>query len=281
MLRYAVAALAMSAAAGFAQPAQTPPAQPSDQPPAKRDLPIPAAADLFARYTKALGGADAIRARTSVKLEGTLTQGDQFLGLVTMWNIAPDKLCVRIEPTGEATQNRIFNGEYAWQIDSSNNALILLDHHMLDLAQSADMHLWADPSRVYSNARSIKVVDFRGKICFEVQADSIYGQRDLLYFDVDTGLLHGMETKVAGAESGQQVPMLVTQEDFKDIGGVLSPTKLTQELTDGSKFTVTYTSFEANLKESDLPDFTTPQWLLDAVKKHEDERSAQAPSSGG
>lgn len=240
----------------------------------KADLPTPDA--LFARHLEAIGGLEAFKAKKNCLSEGTITTPDRsFFALYSSINVARNKLQVRIEVPGTGSETRIFNGEYGWVVYSTNSAKVLVAEDLLDLAQAADLHAMVEHDEVYKNAVTLGENEVRGEACYTVQADNRYGAREKLHFSKQTGLLHALETKSGTPDRGQQ-PLFIIQREYKSFDGILVPTMITQEDSLGNLVNIKITKVKFDIPDADVPDFTTPQWLLDALKKAEDERAGDA-----
>lgn len=251
---------------------------------AKAELPTPA--EVFARHLEAIGGVEAFKAKKNVASQGTVTTPDRsFFALYSSVNVARNKLQVRIEVPGTGAETRVFNGEYGWVVSGANSATVLVGEDLLDLAQAADLHALVEHEEIYKNAQTTGENEVRGEVCYTVQADNRYGAKEKLHFSKQTGLLHAFETKSGTPEKGQQ-PLLVVQREYKSFDGILVPTMIVQEDSLGNQVNIKITKVKFDIPEADVPDFSTPQWLLDALKKAEAERGAApgggtAPGSGG
>ncbi|MBX3363577.1 MAG: hypothetical protein KF866_02320 [Phycisphaeraceae bacterium] len=262
-----VVSLGAFAAMGQAEGAP-PPAEPAA-------TATPSAAEVFRRHAEALGGVEAFKKRKNSVSEGSVATDDgSYFGLLTIWNVAPNKTSVLVEVPGTISEHLFFNGEYGWALYPEDRARVLRGGELLDLAQSADSNAPVELERVYTNAKVVGAATFKGARCWQVEGESLYRKREILYFDTATGLMRGMRTQVTTVQGVRQ--STVTMEEYRDYDGIKVPVRIRQEIEGSPAVTIRLTKYRANVPESELPDFELPEWFRQAL-----ERAAEAEREQG
>lgn len=253
--------------------------QPDAPPAAPEPAPAPSATSVFAAHAAAVGGVEKFKERKNSISEGSVASEDgKFFGLLTVWNVAPNKVSVLVDVPGTTSEHIFFNGEYGWANYPEQRARLIRGAELLDLAQSSDMYAHVEFGRVYPVAKLIGQETIKGKTYWRVEGESIYRKREVLFFDVETGLLSFIRTQVAGPDGPKAATIRL--EEYKEFDGVKIPVKTRQEVEGAGPVTITIKKVRANVPESELPDFAIPQWLQQALDKAGENPEAPAAPGG-
>ena len=188
--------------------------------------PVPTAAEIVARYVKAIGGAEAIQKVTSVKQTGTLSMPAMGLGGETeALFLLPNKNATRVSIGGLGEMLVGTDGTVAWSVNPMQGPRLLEDKELASTKETADfVGQMTMPADRFTSVDFVGTADFGGEKTYQLKfvskATGIVTQR---YFSVATGLLRG-------AESTTETPMgsvssVSTFSDYKAFGGIMFPTK--------------------------------------------------------
>lgn len=207
----------------------------------RRDAAV-TADSVLVKYREAIGGDAAITELKSVHLTGTSTQGDGPAAPAELFEASPNKfLLVR------GGQKTAFNGADTWmgtpqgsrKMDPAHTQMIQRTGRFF--RDAASLPPFERPSA------GTAVVD--GKT-YNVVGGNVpaFHEREVLYFDPETGLLDRaayFTTTILG-----DLPEVYLFSDYRKVGGVMIPFKVTQQGASGSSVTQ-FTTSEANAKLSD------------------------------
>lgn len=227
------------ALAGIAtgQPSE-PPANPPAQPPAEPATPpktepaepkvetevLPSAEEIVARYIKALGGAEAILKHTARTDKGTMTMG-AMTGAMTVYSAAPNKRVGIFITEQVGTINQGYNGEKGWEIGPQGSR-VLEGEALADRARTSDFYQQLNLLKTHE-VRVVGADNFDGKSAYRLAVrhkEVKEGPEQIMIFDALSGLLVGRITERQTAAG--PVKLETTISDYKEFGGVLTPTKV-------------------------------------------------------
>jgi outer membrane protein assembly factor BamB len=181
---------------------------------------LPAAGDLFARHLEVIGGADALRARKSMHIEGTI----EILGAgitrtaMTLDVQAPDRWHLRYDLGKYGAVQRGFDGKVGWQLDPFYGDELKAGDALHEAARAQRLQGAADFASIYTHMGTVGRATFDGRDCWTVKATHAQGGSRTLYFEADSGLLAGRDGQ---AES------LVHFANYERFGDLLLATKMT------------------------------------------------------
>ncbi len=226
--------------------AQQPPAPPPQGPPAEVR---PSAESLFQKYEQAIGGSEAINKITSRHMKGSVTSpfgNSEF----EQYNKAPDKTWVSTT-TPRSVRVQAWDGSQGWTRTSRVEAM----RDVTDVKANSDFYRNLKFADRYKGARVFrkeKVGDRDAWVVMVRTPDSPF--TDMLYFDVDSGLLLRRTTLRRTALG--PLPSTADFEDYRDVGGVKIPFKVTLSSPDSIQ-TVQVSEMKLNVPIEDTR-FTMP-----------------------
>jgi hypothetical protein len=217
--------LCMAGPAAWAQGAAAP-AQKPDAPRASAALPT--AAEVLARYRKAIGGDAAITGHTSRRVSGRFEMPAQGMsGPLELLAAAPNKTRMRIELAGLGTVERGFDGHVGWAVDPAIGPRLLVGRELDEMKHTADFYY---DLRLPESGVTMTVVErapFEGRECYTVRVVRASGFEVLEYYDVETGLAAGY--RMSSTSPMGTVPSVVTVvNEYKPFGPLLMPTVMQQ-----------------------------------------------------
>jgi len=223
---------------------------------------LPAAADLFSRHLRAIGGADPLRSLGSIHIEGTI----EILGAgitrtaMTLDLLAPDRWHLRYDLGQYGSVRRGFDGKVAWQLDPFYGDELKVDDALREASRAHRVHEAADFAKIYSEMGTVGRESFDGRDCWVVQATLTGGGQRTLYFEVESGLLAGRD---GAAES------LVRFTEYAPFGDIRMPSKTTVLIPGtGAEETFWFDSVEFNTADPGL--FELPEAVVRMLRTPEE-----------
>lgn len=226
-----------------AVPGQPPAAAPAQSQPAAAREARPTAESLFQKYEQAIGGSDAISKITSLYTRGTVVSafGNQEF---EQYNKAPDKFWVSTSsPRGARVQ--AWDGSQGWT--RTNRVQPMRD--VSEVKATSDFYRNLKFAGRFKGARVFrkeKVGDHDAWVVMVRTTDTPL--TDMLYFDVDSGLLVRRTTLRRTALG--PLPNTADFADYRDVGGVKMPYKVTLSNPDSIQ-TVQVSDMKVNVPVED------------------------------
>ena len=248
-----------TASAQDAAPPAIPPA-PAAPPAAPVAADLPAAADLFENYIRAIGGMDAIKRHTSIKYMGTVRIADMnYSAFLTVWQAAPRSLVMHVEPPGGARAMQFCDGSRSWGYDAPPAGpgwRFFEGSQHADILFSSDFYGDADYKQRYEVIETRERTDFNGRPAFKVYVKCADSREQFLFFDAETALIIGTHT--IHDEGGRLTPLIIVNGEYKEVDGVKYVSGQTHR-TPGRDVVFTYRVIEPNPK--DMPAIEIPDEL--------------------
>ncbi len=180
---------------------------------------LPEASALFAGHLTAIGGEDALRKHTSMRLTGTFEMRAVGFKPVEfeIQRMAPNRVWRRFQaPTGMPGHiTRVFDGEVAYELNAFYGNKLSTDEVRREYRETSDFYAAATYAERYRSMKTHGQVELAGRPCWRVDAVTAEGTERSVYFSVETGLLVGRD---GPTES------IAIFDDYKPFDGVLLPT---------------------------------------------------------
>lgn len=223
---------------------------------------LPSAESILDRYIEVTGGREAYESRTTevghgkmeittVGITGELTSyakpGLQYVDI----NLAGVGKIEQGVKDGIAWENSVLQGPRVKTGDELEAAL-------RGAIFNAPIH-WRE---IYPTVSTVGIESIKGENVYRVLQTPAKGNAVTTYYSVETGLAIKTTTTIANPMGN--IPVEVTMLEYKELGGVLSPTKIIQKAA-GQDIAITIDSVEAN---ADIPDerFDLPEAVQALVK---------------
>lgn len=232
---YCLVLVAAAGAFAHAQATQTAPA-------AVQSAELPSAKSLLDRHIAAAGGREAMLARSSSHVTGTVTfPANGMSGKLEIFAAKPNKMLnkMTLEGVGEILEG--FDGTVGWTLSPMTGPMLAsakeVEQKKLDLDFYGDLN--AD--KKYKAMKTLEKTTFEGRPCYKVALTKPDGTDDIEYFDAETGLK-------AGRQATRESPMgaisaTVSVVEYKKFGAFLMPAKIKQSAM-GVEVLLTFDSVE-------------------------------------
>jgi outer membrane lipoprotein-sorting protein len=182
----------------------------------------PTADELIDRAVEAMGG----KAIEKIESYVAISEMTAAMGTMTsevMWAKPAHVLVTRTMPQlGEVEMGT--NGTVGWTKNPMMGGYQLLEGKDLDQITQQAMHMRVFRLREtmqedFEAVKSTGKAEFQGRPCHELQMTSrLDGKQTAMYFDAETGLVHGMKVTEDGPSGAQT--MTIALKDWKPIGKV-------------------------------------------------------------
>jgi hypothetical protein len=204
--------------------------------------PLPPAREILDRHVAAIGGAEAIRARSSSKATGKVEITSMGLeGTVEIFSAKPNKALLRTELPGLGQIVRGYDGTIGWSINPLTGPMLLQGRELEQTAFDADFYGELRASSRYSSIETVEKTQFEGRSCYKVKLVRAGGEESFEFYDVETSLRTGV---VRPQESEMGSTMVTSVETgYRRFGPLLVPTTLHQRIM-GTSQTVTLEAVE-------------------------------------
>lgn len=209
---------------------------------AAQESELPPARQLVDRHVEAIGGADAYRKHTSMRMNATLEMPAMGMRAdVDIKQKQPNLMAMTMTVAGMGEIRSGFDGQVAWAVDPMQGARLLTGP---ELAQARDQATWDAALRspeVVSELRTVERTKVGGQECYKVQVTWRSGRESHDCYSTETGLLVGTSMEQQSAMGTVRVE--TQMNDYKEFGGVKVATRVTQNMM-GTQQTITLNNIE-------------------------------------
>jgi hypothetical protein len=194
----------------------------------KSQGPLPTADALFARNLEAIGGPAALK-RANYVAYGTLSMPKQGLsGTIEVRVVCPDQnLTLSTVPGIGAMQTGVL-GSVGWATDQLMGPRLMGDKQATQTRRSTHCEVPARWAEDYPQRETKAAEKLDDKDTFRVEAVGTEGLEHVFWFDAATGHIVAQRDQMA-SEMGT-MPVTSTFEDFRAIGGLVQPMRVTQKM---------------------------------------------------
>ena len=243
-----IAILAVSFAAFAQAPAtttQAPATAPAVSSPAAA---LPSADQILDKYIAAIGGEAAWHKLNSRVSKGTIEIPAMSLsGTVEVHDKAPGS-SLAVVSLGGATFQRGCDGTTAWSDDPQNGLRTLSGAEAEDSKRQADFYHQINMRKYYSNWKVTGTEKIGDHDAYVVEATSLAGDVDKMYFDTQSGL---MLRAIITVHTGQGATVIQSElSDYRDTDGIKLPFSVHQSSAQ-TEYTITFSEVHHNLDLSD------------------------------
>jgi hypothetical protein len=187
---------------------------------------LPPAKEVMARHIKAIGGREALLARSSSRATGKIEMpASGVAGTFELYAAKPDKTLIKISLPGVGEIQEGFDGTIGWSMNPLTGPTLVQGVQLEQRKLDSDFYAGLDPEKRYESIITVEQTTFDGRDCYKVRLVRKGGGEDFQFYDVKTGLR-------AGGIVTRETPMgpmtaTSTESEYKPFGGVLQPTRLT------------------------------------------------------
>ncbi len=180
--------------------------------------PLPTVDQILDKYVQAIGGQEALQKVETRVMKGTRTASDGWSAPVEVFQKSPNKMLVSYRIGSPAADG--FDGTVGWS-KSERGVHDMAGPALLRVKREAELSRGLKLKEQYKNLRVRAKQTIGDREAYMVQGTPEGGGLELLYFDVQTGLL----LRVSGRDLTPLGPMPdeVDYEDYRDVDGVKLP----------------------------------------------------------
>lgn len=185
---------------------------------------LPDAKEIFAKYVKALGGRDALLKHKSRYDSGTMEMSPMGLkGKFESFARSDDRVFTKVSLDGIGEILEGFDGTTAWTSNPIQGSRLKEGKELEQVKSIARFSRDADLEKIYSSVRVTGVEKVADRDAYVVVGSTDGLPDEILYFDVENGLMVRLDRIVISPEGRQATSTFL--EDYRDIGGVRTPFK--------------------------------------------------------
>lgn len=235
-----------------------------------RDQNLPTSTELVAKHVSAIGGADALRATSSMRATGVVDLPAQGMkGTFEMLAARPAKAILRVELGGIGKVETGYNGTVGWMLDPMMGPSLVTGNELAEMRDEAHFEAVLRPSDLVKSITTVGRVEFDGRPAFKAHVIFHSGQERDEYFDVDRGFLIGIEGK--NHTPMGVVPVKIVMRDYQQFGAMVHPGRMVQTAL-GIDHHFVFQTYEYNTLK---PEMFDPPAVIRALIKTE---PAQPPA---
>ena len=206
--------------------------------------PLPSAESVLDRYVQVTGGKQAYEKRRTEIAHGTVEFSALGIkGSMTRYAAEPDKYYYTIDIEGLGKMETGVNGPIAWESTALLGPRVKTGVERAEAIREGNMNSTLNWRKLYPKVENQGIETIDGEECFRVVLTPAEGQPMIGYYQKKSGLQVKITT-VASSQMGD-VPVELIASDYKNFGGILEPTRVTQK-AGPAEFTITLESVEVN-----------------------------------
>ena len=210
--------------------------------PAATQSALPEAQTIIDRHVAAIGGKQALAARKSAHLVGSISvPANGMSGSVEVFAARPNKVLVKQSIAGVGEIAEGFDGTHAWSMNPMMGPMLASGDELKQRAQDADFDMALNMASRYTAMKTLEKTTFDGRECYKVSLTRKDGTEDIDYYDVATGLKAG-SVNTRKSPMGQ-ITVTTTLSDYKKSGELMQPMTMKQSLQ-GIDMITTFTTVE-------------------------------------
>lgn len=176
---------------------------------------------IFARYTEAIGGQEAVDRVTSYKTKGSFELGS-MRGALEVWGKDPNKNLTVIEFPRIGTLKKGFDGETRWVQTPVGTVSDSNEQEIAEVERDAEVYRAGKIKNLYKSVKLISKARLSGRDVYMIEGEQAKGPAEKLFFDVDNGLLVRWDMARKHPQRGT-VFVKVHLSDYRDVDGVKVP----------------------------------------------------------
>lgn len=241
---------------------------------------LPSPESILDRYVQVTGGKQAYERRKSEIATGTLEYAAQGVkGTITRYEAEPDNYYAALDIPGIGKIEMGVTGGVAWENSAIMGPRVKSGEEKMQAVREATMNSTLRWRTLFPKVETAGIETLDGEECYRVILTPAEGKPEVMYFQKKSGL--AVKTTTVAVSQMGEIPVEVTVAGYKDFGGVLAPSKVTQKAA-GQEFTITMEKVQVN---AELPPdrFALPpevRTLLEKENKASDKAAGAANGAG-
>lgn len=203
---------------------------------------------IFARYTEAVGGQEAIDRVTSYKTKGTFELAGRR-GSIEIWGKDPNKNLTVIEFPQVGTVKKGFDGETQWVQTPAGTVSDSSEQEIAEVERDAEIYRAGKIKSLYQSLKMGAKARLGGRDVHMIEGEQAKGPAEKLFFDVENGLLVRWDMARRHPKRGT-VFVKVHLNDYREVDGVKVPFKV-RFAFESFNFTITLDEVQHNIAIDD------------------------------
>jgi hypothetical protein len=200
-----------------------------DSPPAARAAePLPAAAQIVARYHAEMGAAAFANVRSLHSVGELAIPRAGVTGALEVWQARPNRTQIAVSVPGFGEVRTGFTGENGWSLDPVDGPRVLAGPEAVQAADDARFDSHLRTSELIDSMRTVERTTLGGHPCLKVRIVWKSGRITNDCFSTETGLLVG-SLRTQHASTGP-ADALILYEEYRQFGDVRVPTRITTQV---------------------------------------------------
>ena len=179
---------------------------------------LPPARQILDRFVEAVGGEEVVRKPKSLEMTGEFSMpASGISGSLGINSMAPNLLLVSLEIPGIGKVREGYDGEVAWSVDPVMGPRIKDGSELAQTKFQSDFYAVLHADSRYKSMETLARTEFGDSTCFKLRLVTTNDDEIIEYFDVDTGLLRGMEMTIESPMG----PIKTSQKtgDYREFAG--------------------------------------------------------------
>jgi len=204
---------------------------------------------ILSKYVDAIGGKEAhARLKSRVSTGRIELSGSDSWGELNIYAKAPNKslTVMNVQPMGQVKHG--YDGCTAWSLGDTIGAHTLSGAALSRFSTDADFYRELKLGELYPGMRLIGTVKEKDREFYLVEAFPTVGSEEIMYFEVQSGLLTGRDLTQQTSRGPIRVEMRYS--DWREVDGVKLPFKITQSMPN-LKFVFTVRDVKHNVPVDD------------------------------
>ena len=191
---------------------------------------LPDAREIINRHIKAIGGREAVLARTSMHAVGKISIPAQSLGgPVEIFHAAsPNRMHMKFSVSGIGDIAEGFDGSHGWSLSPMTGPMLKVGRELTQAKFDADFYSDLRDPKTYLEVKTVEKTTFDGRPCYKVSLKRIDGVADFDFYDVATGLRAG-SINTRDTQMGV-ITMTSIEGDYKKSGKLMQAMSLKQQV---------------------------------------------------
>ena len=186
---------------------------------------LPPAREILDRFVEAIGGEDVVRKPKSFEMTGEFSMpASGISGSLGIYSMAPNMQLVSLEIPGIGKVREGFDGEVAWSVDPVMGPRIKDGSELAQTKFQADFYAVLHADSRFKSMETLAKTPFGDSTCFKLRLVTTDDEEIIEYFDVDTGLLRGMERTIESPMGPIQTTQ--TTGEYREFAGQKMATRV-------------------------------------------------------
>ncbi|MBI3666142.1 MAG: hypothetical protein HY236_07935 [Acidobacteria bacterium] len=190
---------------------------------------MPTVDEVLKRYVQALGGRTALEKLTSRVAKGT-TEVTTFgsTGPTEIYAKAPNKYLLDSSFPNFGNVRRGFDGTAGWAEDPENGVQEVSGPQLVAMKRNVEFYKELKTKELYSRLTVAGKQKIDGRDTYAMEAVTGEGTKDVMYFDVESGLLIYTNSERESPEG--RIHLHAHYEDYREVDGIKLPFTIRQSM---------------------------------------------------